>query len=146
MATYKAVDLFTKPVRGQGEGTVIPIQGQITPGGAALNDVYRLARIPAGSFVMSGIMKNGDLDTNGTPLLAVKIGFLPVDGSAGNDSAFGSSITQLRAAAAPAALDFVPGVEVAKDSYLVMTVTAAAATFAAAQIDVVLYAETRGAK
>ena len=146
MATYNAADLLTRPVRGTGEGTVIPIRGSMTPAGGALNDVWRIARIPAGSYVLSGQMKNADLDSNGSPTLEVKNGNLPNDGSAGDDDAFGSAITQLQAAAGPTNMNFSQGVYVEKDSFLVVTVTTAAATYAAGVVDVVMYAETFGPK
>lgn len=148
MATYSATDLLTKNIFGSHEQNGVVVSGSITPGAATLNDVYRVCRIPAGFIAHRLTVKNADLDSNVSPTLTIKAGYLPVDGSAGVDNAFiasGSTILQSAAGVAGNAFVVKP-VAIEKESYLVITVTASAATFAAGEITCILEGEGLGSR
>ncbi len=148
MANFNAVDLFSKHVQTSHEGNQVVSHGSITPTAGASGDTYKVCKIPPGVEAFRLTIKSGDLDTNVSPTIACKIGYAPVDGSAGDDDAFvatGSTILQA-ASAVTGNVFVVKPVRIEKESFLVITLTAAAATFAAAEITAIVESAGLGAK
>ena len=111
-------------------------------GDVDLADIIQPVKVAGGTAVHRVVIKNTDLDSNGVPLLAAKIGFTPVDGSSapsGADTAVASAASWGQSAATTTYEIFPPYV-VAKDSYLNIVVTTAAATGAAGTV----YAKVEG--
>jgi hypothetical protein len=146
MATHSAPDLNTKPLPMGGYGNAAMVYGSVTPTSGALASVYRPVRIPAGMTVTGLKINNDDLDTGGTSF-AVKIGYTPVDSVAGpqaNDAYFSGATTIL---SAPNLTDLrFPPLKFEKDVYVDLTVTAAAATFAAGAITAIVSGDATGVK
>jgi len=145
MTTHSASDLLTKPKHLGQYGEANIAHGKVAPSAAALNDVIRPCIIPAGSEVSAIILANDDLDSNGTPLLAVKIGYTPVnsgDGSlvADDDYFVAAGDTTLQAANGGKVFAKFTPKKFEQDVYLDITVSAAAATFAAGTV----YAQALG--
>jgi hypothetical protein len=149
MATFDAVDLNSKNVFSSGpSGNAVVHSGKIVASAAANGDIFRLMRIPAGTRVDQVIVGNDDLDTNGAPTAASKLGYTPVnasDGPAASDAYFAAAgQTWLQAAGVrlcnfdPIVFDF--------DVYLILTMTAASATFAAGTIRATAIGENVGIK
>jgi hypothetical protein len=129
-----------------GYGNAAMVYGSVTPTSGALASVYRPVRIPAGMTVTGLKINNDDLDTGGTSF-AVKIGYTPVDSVAGpqaNDAYFSGATTIL---SAPNLTDLrFPPLKFEKDVYVDLTVTAAAATFAAGAITAIVSGDATGVK
>jgi len=148
MASYRAVDLLTKSIPSSFYGGPVTVAGALTPAGGLLADKYYPVRIPAGTDVYRVTIKNADLDSNGGPTLAIKIGYEPIDGSTPVTDAFvaaGSTILQAVAAAGGNMFAFKP-VRVDKESYLVIEVSTVAATFAAGEITAIVEGMGLGTK
>ncbi|SMF94603.1 hypothetical protein SAMN02949497_1924 [Methylomagnum ishizawai] len=114
------------PVYTPGDGCAVVYPGRVAVSAApAQDDEIRLVLIPAGTEVHRVVIKNPDLDSNGSPALAAKIGFAPADGTEG---ASGDD-TQVKAAgawaqaAATTTYELFPPVQVDVDSYLNIVVT-----------------------
>lgn len=150
MATYDALDLNSRQGSHQGGayGDSVNHVGKVTPAAAGNGDIMRVLRIPAGTRVDMLNVINDQLDSNGAPTLACKVGYTPVnsaDGPAANDAYWAASgQTFLRAAANtpmkahPIVFDF--------DVWVIITLTAAAATFAAGSVSVVAESTNLGTK
>lgn len=70
-----------------------------TEAGGDANSVWRLLRVPSRARIVSVQLANDDLDSSGTPALAVDLGLYEVpDGSAKDQDFFASAITNLQAA------------------------------------------------
>jgi hypothetical protein len=96
-------------------------------------DIIRLCRIPAGMDVSRVVTKTTEIDTNASPTLTAKIGFVPCDGS----SAPSGSDTSVSADAAWGqnaeikTFEILPPYRVEKDSWLTIVIGTGAATEAA---------------
>lgn len=148
MATFSAVNLNTKPRHMGGYGNGLVVWDTVEPSAAALNDVYRLVRIPAGATVTGVELVADDLDSGGSPALAVKIGFEPVDateGPAADDDFFAAAGSTVFQAAGRTAFTFHP-LKFERDVFLIATITAAAATFAAGKVTAIVTGEATGVK
>lgn len=64
------------PMGQYGDATA-PSGGVSVPGTVILNDNIRPVLIPAGMTVNAILLANDDLDSNGTPLAAFSLGFVP---------------------------------------------------------------------
>lgn len=113
----------------------------------ALNDQIRPVKVPAGTAVHRVVIRNTDMDTNGTPTLAAKIGFTPVDSSitapSGADTAIAAAAAWGQAAVAPptgGVYEVFPPYVVEVDSYLNIVVTTGPATGATGTV----YAKVEG--
>jgi hypothetical protein len=146
MATHSASDLNSKPLPMGGYGNAAMVWGTVTPSSGALASVYRPVRIPAGMTVTGLKINNADLDTGGTAF-AVKIGYTPVDSTAGPtaDDDYFSAATTILSAAALTDLRFPP-IKFEKDVYVDLTVTVAATTFASGDITAIVTGEATGVK
>jgi hypothetical protein len=134
MATYNAVNLMSKP-RHMGEfGNGVVTWGSLTPGGGALNDVYKLVVIPAGWEVTDVDIVYPDLDTGSA--MAVSVGYAPVNAADGPTAApayFQAANTFVSGTAGRRSLAFKP-IKFEQPVFLTMTVTTAATTFAAGEV------------
>lgn len=114
----------------------------IVAGDVDLADVIQPVFVPGGTDVHRVTIKNTDLDSNGAPALAAKIGFTPADGStaaSGADTAVASAASWGQSAATTA-YEIFPPYRVEVDSWLNIVVTTAAATGAAGTV----YAKVEG--
>jgi hypothetical protein len=152
MATFTADDLNYKPVHHSVIGNTFTYSGSVTPTAGASGDIYRTLKMPAGFKPHLVRIKNADLDSNGSPTIACKVGYSYVDGSSapsGADTAFaaaGQTFLQSATAAGAGTQFFVKPFELAKDAYLDIVLTANAATFASGEITVCVVGEGVGAK
>src|SRR5690242_7123224 len=130
MATFKATDLNRDRFMGVYGNGFIGF-GTVTPTAGATGDIYFPLLIPAGAMVTDVDIVNDKLDTNGSPTLACKVGFMPInsaDGPAADDAYFAPSGNTLLRNAGRTSLAFQP-VKFEKPVYLIVTLTAPAATF-----------------
>lgn len=148
MATFNAPDLLTK-ARHMGEfGNVTGVQGSVTPTAGANGDVYRPVVIPAGLEVWDVDIVCDDLDTNGTPLIAAKVGFTPLnaaDGPAEDDDYFSAAGNTALRSAGRTSLAFQP-IKFERPVVLTITLTAAAATFASGKVTAIVRGDGLGIK
>ena len=103
-----------------------------------MNDQYRPVRIPAGIEVTAIILRNDDLDTNGSPTLTFSMGYSPVDGSNPAENLTylaAAASTELQAAAVTRFEDFDP-IKFEYDVWVVLDLDGAAATFASGDVQV----------
>lgn len=128
----------TKPVHAAEYGNAVKFHDQITTvaGDAAAASIICLVKVAAGTEVDRVVVKNTDLDTNGTPAMTAKIGFAPIDGSAavaGADTAIAADGV-FGQAAATTTYEIFPPYLVEVDSWLSIVVGTASATAAAGTI------------
>lgn len=149
MPTFDAVDLNTRSICQNGPfGNAASDGTKITATQFTIADIFRLCRIPAGTRVDAILIGNDDLDSNGAPTAANKLGYTPcnaADGPAANDAYFAAAgQTWMQAPgtrvvmADPITFDF--------DVYLILTVTASSATFAGGNIRALVIGERTGTK
>lgn len=145
MATFNATDLFYKTPHVGQYGNATILDGSVTPTAGANGDIYRPMIIPAGVRVCGLEIDNADLDTNGVPTIACKVGYSPVRGStpAANDAYFQASGATFLNAAQRTRLAFAP-ITFQADVYLLITLTANAATFASGRVTAVAYCVNLG--
>lgn len=145
MATYSAPDLNTKP-RHMGEfGNAVVAWGAVTPTGGLLADIYQAVVIPGGFQVTDLAVNFPDMDTGGTTL-AVKIGYVPVDATAGPTAVldyFSVADTFLTGTAGVKWFRFDP-IKFENPVIVTFTVTTAATTFASGKIVVKAYGDGLG--
>jgi hypothetical protein len=91
---------------------------------------------------------NDDLDASGTPAIGCRIGFAPVnasEGPAADDAYFSASGNGLFRTAGRTALAFQP-LKFERPVFLTITITAAAATFAAGRVTAIVKGDGIGIK
>ena len=144
MASNKSA-AFSSPKFMAGDGCGTNYVDKVVLGAApAVNDTLEFA-IPAGAQVVSIEIESDDLDSNATPLLTFKAGYKSTAAEpqlATNDSYFGTGLTIGRAAGRTI-LSFKP-ITFDEPVALVLTVTAAAATFAAGSVTAIAGANCVG--
>lgn len=146
MAQTKSVG-FSSPKMMAGDGRAVWFDDKavIAAAGAANDTIDFL--LPAGQSLHQLKFIVTDMDTNGTPTLAAKIGYAPVNPAsslAGNDAYFKAAAAFGQSAQA-FECDFAP-VRFDEDVYIRITVTTAAATFAAGSVTMVGAGNMVGAK
>lgn len=144
MAEFKAVTLVDNNVGvmgGHGEGQFL--WGSVTPTAGAKDDIYIPLRILAGMEVVALIFNNEDLDSNGTPTIAVNIGYRPVRSLPVVNATYWASASTLLQAAGTTLVAAAP-IKFEYDVDVIMTLTAAAATFAAGRVTCVALGNARG--
>lgn len=102
-------------------------------------------RLPAGFELSYLRFRPTDMDTNGTPTLAAKIGYAPVDPAsslAAVDNYFKATAAFAQAAGA-VDCDFAP-ITFQEDVRITITWTTAAATFAAGTVDMIAGGNAKG--
>lgn len=144
MANTKAVR-FNAPKFMPVTGAAVHFSDFVNVAAAGSGDTFDWF-IPAGSEVSSVALQSGALDTNGSPTLAYKLGYLPVDSTSSLtpvDNYFAASgSTGLRAGGrVPCA--FEP-IKFNEDVILRLTLTAAAATLAAGRLWAIVSANCVG--
>jgi len=144
MATFNAPDLTSKARFMGGYGNGVIVYGTVTPTAGALADVYRPVIIPAGMLVTDLDIVNDDLDTGTT--LSAKIGYAPVnsDGPTAVDYYFSATSTFMTAVGRKVCA-FQP-IKFEKDVYVILTMTAAATTFASGKVTAVVRGQAEGVK
>lgn len=149
MATTDAVDLNTRnTMQNSPYGNAAIHSGSVAATAGANGDIYRAVRIPAGTRVDQVFVSNDDLDSNGAPAIANKVGYTPVnsaDGPAANDAYFAAAGQTWFQAAGHRGCNFAP-ILFDYDVYIIVTLTAAAATFAAGNVRVTALGENVGTK
>ena len=126
MANYNPENLSDPLVSSGDKGNELVSHGSAAVSAAlAIGDEIRPARIAGGTVVHRVVIKNTDLD-GGTGLEA-SIGYQPMDGSSGDDAAFVDAGAWGQSAEINT-YEIFPPVKVEKDSYLVVKVTASAAS------------------
>lgn len=148
MATFSATDLNSKYRFMGGYGNTATSWGSVTPTAGASGDIYRVLTIPAGMEVTDVDIVNDDLDSNGSPTIACKVGYTPVnstDGPAASDAYFAASGKLFLNAAQRTSLAFQP-IKFEFPVYLIVTLTAAAATFASGQVTAIVKGDAVGRK
>ena len=147
MATFKANDLNRdRFMGGYGNGWVG--FGTVTPTAGASGDIYYPMLIPAGVMVTDVDIVNDDLDSNGTPTIACKAGYSPVnsaDGPTAVDDYFAAAGKTFLNAAGRTSLAFQP-IKFDKPVYLIVTLTAAAATFTSGKVTSIVKGDALGVK
>lgn len=113
----------------------------------AVNDVYKYL-IPAGVEVTSVAVQPADLDTNGSPTIAFKVGYEAVDPAsalAAVTNYFAATGQTTAQTGGRLVCAFVP-IVFNEDIYVTVTFTATAATFAAGDVWTLVSANTIGIK
>ena len=147
MATFKATDLNRDRFMG-GDGNGWIGWGSVTPAAGASGDIYYPMLIPAGVLVTDVDIVNDDLDSNVSPLIACKVGYTPVnsaDGPAAVDDYFAAAGKLFLNAAGRTSLAFQP-IKFEKPVFLIVTLTAAAATFASGKVTAIVKGDAIGVK
>lgn len=148
MTTYKGSSIENPRSTAKGNGMAIVSPLVTVSAALAQNDIVRFGPFPAGIKPSHVLFVHGDLDT-GTGALRAKVGYTPVDGSAGDDDLFGSSLTSFNAASDEdgTPLAATTPTEIQKDWFLDIVATTAANAMAAAKtIFVSIFGEAIGAK
>ena len=153
MTTFTAVRAASSfPVaKGLGAGNLCIAWGTIE---VAVNpvaaDIYEMCRIPAGAVVVGGRIYSDDLDTNATELLDLDVGWLANGVEAADPDGFGNlgvMATDTVAGVKPeSGYNFAFGGKLvtdgpqsfSKETVIAVTCVAAAATFAAGTLSVVV--------
>jgi hypothetical protein len=115
----------------------------------AADDAVRPCRVAGGTKVTRVVVQNDELDTGGTPTLAAKIGFTPLDGSAqasGDDEAVAAVGATILQDAATTTYEIFPPFLVEQDAYLEIVVTADPATGATGSVYAKVEGEAIGVK
>lgn len=148
MATFNAPDLYSKSRHMGGYGNTTVVYGSVTPTAGAVGDIYRSVIIPAGTDVTDVDIVNDDLDTNVSPTIACKVGYAPLnaaDGPAAVDDYFAAAGKTFLNTAGRTSLAFQP-VKFEKPVFLTITLSAAAATFAAGKVTAIVKGDAAGVK
>jgi hypothetical protein len=131
-----------------GYGNAVVVYGSVTPTAGTVGDVYRPVIIPGGLDVTDVDIVNDDLDSNGSPTITCRIGFTPVNANEGpvaDDAYFSASGNGLLRNAGRTALAFQP-LKFERPVFLTITITAAAATFAAGKVTAIVKGDGIGIK
>lgn len=136
MATYSSAKIETVPragVSGGGNFVERKFTGtEVAAGNLASGSIIRVLRLPAGTQLYDAVIWPSAATTS----LTAKVGYLPVDGSAGDDDAL-ITATSIATAVRLGANAIVSPVILTKDSYIVLT-TGGATCLAATEITVQL--------
>lgn len=144
MTTYARAGM-SPPFSSSFGNRVVTIDKATVTANLAIGDKVRCGIIPAGTLVDRLVINNGDLD--GGTTLTDKIGYEPIDGSTGDDDAFCASGATTRRSAATTTYEFFPPIKVTKDSFVTLTVVAAATSLgASADVYAKMEGEILGAK
>jgi hypothetical protein len=138
MAEYKAITLNSQKTSGGAYGNTVTFVNDVTPTTFNTADNIKVLAIPAGTFLTEIFIDTDDLDSNGTPTAAAKIGYVNKDGTAapsGADTIFGTAINTWQTGGR-VVLRFKP-FAVTRDIYLTIVPTTNAATYVAGKINAV---------
>lgn len=145
MANYTSTIIAA--ARSKAVGAILTDKVSVT---AALttSDKVRFGPFPAGLVPTHVTFVHGELDT-GTDALRAKVGFMPVDGTGGDDDLFGSALTTFNAASGAAGSTLVASdrTEITEPFYIEIVPTTGANAMAAAKTVICqLFGELLGAK
>lgn len=146
MAIFNAPDLHTRPRHMGGYGNAVVVHGSVTPAAGTANDVYRPLIIPGGLDVTEIDIVNDDLDASGSPTLACKVGYAPLnaaEGPAAADDYFSAAGRTFLNTAGRTSLAFQP-IKFEKPVFLTVTVTTSAATFAPGKLTAIVKGDGLG--
>jgi hypothetical protein len=147
VAIFKATDLNRdRFMGGYGNGWIG--LGTVTPAAGTSGDIYYPMLIPAGVMVTDVDIVNDDLDSNGAPTITCKVGYSPVnsaDGPTAADDYFAAAGKTFLNAAGRTSLAFQP-IKFEKPVYLIVTLTASAATFASGKVTAIIKGDALGVK
>jgi hypothetical protein len=154
MTTKAAADLLTKPGHMSESGDALIAEGVVTlaAGDSDINDILRPCIIRAGTEVHALIVANDDMDSNGTPTAAWKVGFTPVssnDGSlaADDDYFVAAADTTPQAANKGKVFALFAPIKFEQDVFLDFAFSAAAATeVAGAKLYAKVLGQAKGVK
>ncbi len=147
MAIFKALDLNRDRFMG-GYGNGFIGFGTVIPAAGTSGDIYYPMLIPAGALVTDVDIVNDKLDSNGSPTIACKVGYSPVnaaDGPVAVDDYFAAAGKTFLNAAGRASLAFQP-IKFDKPVYLIVTLTAAATTFASGKVTAIVKGDALGVR
>ena len=153
MATFTATRAAsTFPITAVGGGVLNVAYGTIeVSANPAAADIYQMCRLPAGAVVVGGRFLSDDLDTNATETLDLDVGWAANGSDAADSDGFGNygvMGTDTVAGVKPeSGYNFALGGVLitdgpktfAKETIVQVTAVAAAATFAAGTMTVVVY-------
>lgn len=148
MATFNAPDLSSKPRHMGGHGNAVVFYGSVTPAAGVSGDVYRPVIIPAGVDVTDIDIISDKLDSSGTPVIACKVGYSPLqpaDGPTADDAYFAAAGATLLRNAGRTSLAFQP-IRFEKPVYLIITLTASPAAFASGKVTAVVKGDGVGVR
>ncbi|SEK64261.1 hypothetical protein [Nitrosovibrio tenuis] len=147
MAIFNAPDLNSKARYMGAYGNAAVTWGSVAPAAGTSGDVYRPLIIPAGVEVTDIDIVNDDLDSNAAPTIACKVGYAPLNPADGPavDDYFASAGKTFLNAAGRNSLAFQP-IKFEKPVYLVVTLTASAATFTPGKVTAIVKGDAAGIK
>lgn len=138
----------TGPKLNKGDGmTYVYTDKVAAAANPAVNDVYQYL-LPAGIEITSLAVQTADLDSNGTPTIAFKVGYKAVDAAStltAVDNYFAATGQTTAQAGGRLVCAFVP-ITFNEDVYVTITFTATAATFVAGDVWTLVTANTIGIK
>jgi len=150
LTAARAADTF--PVfQSHAAGLMCVSMGTIALGtNPTIADVWSMCKVPAGATVVGGVFYTGDLDSNATETIDFDVGWLANDDEIADDDGFGNfgvqtgdAITELKTAGVWLPLQGVLQVDGPKtftaETTLTVTAVAAAATFVAGQVTLVVH-------
>lgn len=146
MATQSPADINSAPRHESSFGNLNVYSKTLAVTSLPLNEVLRVLRIPGGNRIVALHVINDDLDSNGAPTAAVKVGYSPVvsaDGPTADDD-YWAAAGQTWLQSAGNRFATAHPLKIDKDIYVDITASAAAATFAAGSVTVTAYCENIG--
>lgn len=147
MANFKSTR-FHAPKFMPGDGCGMVLSDTVRFAAApAVNDTYDF-KIPAGMEVTDVQFQSDDMDTNGTPTIAFQAGYVPSEQDSGYTAAltyFAPAGQAIARAGGRLSCAFKP-IKFEEDVILRVTVTTAAATFAAGDLIAIVTGAARGVK
>ena len=146
MAEFLAADLHSKLLHVGPFGNGWSSDGKVTPTALAAPDTLKPLRIPGGIRVDQLMVNCDDLDSGGSPLVTLDVGYTPVDGSSPteNTTYFVTAMTEAKAGGI-LNCRFDP-ITFQKSVDILINVNAAADTFQAGDIVVIAKGQNVGVK
>ena len=111
-------------------GQPVTIYAEVALAAAGLNDTVNMFKIPSGARVVDWSIGSDDIDSNGTPTVTLSLG----DSGSATRYVSASTIGQTGAAPIDAKVKTGYGFLYSADDTCIITVSAAAATFAAGSV------------
>jgi hypothetical protein len=146
MADFIADDLYTKPLHVGPFGNAVSSDGKVTPTAAGAADTLKPLRIPGGVRIDELIINADDLDSNGSPTLALDIGYTPVDGVSPAAALTYFATADVVAQAGGLLFCKFDPITFERDVDIIITVDTASATFQAGDIVAVAKGQNIGVK
>jgi len=146
MADFQAVDLVTKPLHVGPFGNGWSADGSVAFTASGAGDTGKPLRIPGGVRIDQLTINADDLDSNGTPTIALDIGFTPVDGvSPAEDLTFFAAADAVAEAGGLLQCDFEP-ITFERDVDIIITVETVSATHQNGNVTAIAKGQNIGVK